>query len=90
MCMTMLIASVLTGMGGQAAVEPLAEYAWTAAWSMGAPEFSLPAGEGSTKDIVLSWNEAIGSIDTNSVAIFVNDQTGEICPVQETFDYAPE
>ncbi len=29
MCLTMLIASVLTGIGGQTAVEPLAEYVWT-------------------------------------------------------------
>ena len=66
------------------------EYAWQAPWSIGAPEFSLPAGVGTTKDITMSWNRAIGSIDGSpAVAVFVNNTTGAYCTVQQTFIYTP-
>jgi hypothetical protein len=66
------------------------EYAWQAAWSIGAPAFNLPAVAGFSKDITMSWGSPIGSVDGSpAVAVFVNDQTGGTCTVQQTFIYTP-
>jgi hypothetical protein len=67
------------------------EYAWDAAWSIGAPAFNLPAIAMESKDITMSWGSPIGSIDgAPVVAVFVvNDDPTRTCTVQETFIYTP-
>jgi hypothetical protein len=62
------------------------EYTWTPT----SPDFTLPAGVGTSKVLTMSWSGIVGSIESpDTIAIFENDQLGSICTLQQAFIYTP-